>query len=234
MEDLLTSIRQAINENVGLPTEAAEAEPPDDSGGATNPGAMPAEAEPAPSRADEIAALRNKIASQLKEPREPFLASLPRPSSRPGGFTGLLSGRDESSSTAEESPPLRSHLLDEESPTGEDAAAQAPVESFTERRYERSFSSSWNSPPRPAFQPRPSYGEPGLLSPAASMATNAAFGRLAESMVVRTLGDHTIEQMAQDLLRGMLKQWLDDNLPVIVERLVREEIERVARRGAYR
>jgi cell pole-organizing protein PopZ len=29
----------------------------------------------------------------------------------------------------------------------------------------------------------------------------------------------------------MLKQWLDDNLPVLVERLVRAEIERVARGG---
>ena len=33
------------------------------------------------------------------------------------------------------------------------------------------------------------------------------------------------------MLRGMLKQWLDDNLPKLVERLVREEIERVARHG---
>jgi uncharacterized protein len=37
--------------------------------------------------------------------------------------------------------------------------------------------------------------------------------------------------MTRDLLRGMLKQWLDDNLPALVESLVREEIERVARRG---
>ncbi len=33
------------------------------------------------------------------------------------------------------------------------------------------------------------------------------------------------------MMRPMLKQWLDDNLPVIVERLVRAEIERVARGG---
>jgi hypothetical protein len=37
--------------------------------------------------------------------------------------------------------------------------------------------------------------------------------------------------MTRDLLRGMLKHWLDANLPGLVERLVREEIERVARRG---
>jgi cell pole-organizing protein PopZ len=33
------------------------------------------------------------------------------------------------------------------------------------------------------------------------------------------------------MLRPMLKQWLDDNLPAVVERLVRAEIERVARGG---
>jgi hypothetical protein len=31
------------------------------------------------------------------------------------------------------------------------------------------------------------------------------------------------------MLRPMLKQWLDENLPAIVERLVRAEIQRVAR-----
>jgi cell pole-organizing protein PopZ len=35
--------------------------------------------------------------------------------------------------------------------------------------------------------------------------------------------------MAEQMLRPMLQEWLDNNLPVLVERLVREEIERVAR-----
>jgi uncharacterized protein len=39
----------------------------------------------------------------------------------------------------------------------------------------------------------------------------------------------SMEAMARELLRPMLKEWLDDNLPTIVERLVRAEIERVAR-----
>jgi cell pole-organizing protein PopZ len=37
------------------------------------------------------------------------------------------------------------------------------------------------------------------------------------------------EEIASDLLRPMLQEWLDENLPTLVERLVREEIERVAR-----
>jgi hypothetical protein len=37
--------------------------------------------------------------------------------------------------------------------------------------------------------------------------------------------------MTRELLKVMLRQWLDDNLPGLVERLVREEIQRVARTG---
>jgi cell pole-organizing protein PopZ len=39
----------------------------------------------------------------------------------------------------------------------------------------------------------------------------------------------SLDEIAQDMLRPMLHDWLDDNLPTLVERLVREEIERVAR-----
>ena len=39
----------------------------------------------------------------------------------------------------------------------------------------------------------------------------------------------SFDEIAEDLLRPMLQDWLDDNLPTLVERLVREEIERVAR-----
>ena len=38
-----------------------------------------------------------------------------------------------------------------------------------------------------------------------------------------------MEDMAEAMLRPMLKDWLDNNLPVLVERLVREEISRIAR-----
>lgn len=41
----------------------------------------------------------------------------------------------------------------------------------------------------------------------------------------------SMEEMAEEMMRPLLQEWLDDNLPRIVERLVREEIERVARGG---
>ena len=40
-----------------------------------------------------------------------------------------------------------------------------------------------------------------------------------------------IENLTREMLRPMLKSWLDDNLPSLVERLVRAEIQRVARGG---
>lgn len=57
----------------------------------------------------------------------------------------------------------------------------------------------------------------------------ASFDELAQA--IRNGELKSLESMAQEMLRPMLQEWLDDNLPRIVERLVREEIERVARGG---
>ncbi len=43
-------------------------------------------------------------------------------------------------------------------------------------------------------------------------------------------GARTLEEMVLESLRPMLKGWLDQNLPDMVERLVKEEIQRLARR----
>ncbi len=43
-------------------------------------------------------------------------------------------------------------------------------------------------------------------------------------------GDRTLEDVVRDLLRPLLKAWLDENLPEIVERLARAEIARVVDR----
>ena len=39
----------------------------------------------------------------------------------------------------------------------------------------------------------------------------------------------TLEDVVRELLRPMLKQWLDDNLPQIVQATVDQEVERIAR-----
>jgi uncharacterized protein len=69
--------------------------------------------------------------------------------------------------------------------------------------------------------------EQGLISPATAAAVDAALNTLAEAVQVRN--GRTLEEVVTELLRPMLKSWLDDNLPSIVERLVRAEIERVTR-----
>jgi len=71
-------------------------------------------------------------------------------------------------------------------------------------------------------------GERGpLLSSATSAAVDSAFNALAHTVLVQNA--RTLEDLVREMLRPMLKTWLDDNLPGLVERLVRAEIERVAR-----
>ncbi|HEV2957324.1 MAG TPA: DUF2497 domain-containing protein [Xanthobacteraceae bacterium] len=81
-------------------------------------------------------------------------------------------------------------------------------------------------PPGPPAPRAPAIDSP-LLSNAASAAVHSAFGTLAHSVLAQN--PRTLEDLVKDMLRPMLKAWLDDNLPVMVERLVRAEIERVSR-----
>jgi len=73
----------------------------------------------------------------------------------------------------------------------------------------------------------PTKSEPPLLSAASGAKIGASFEALAESLLLRD--PRMIERLTREMLRPMLKEWLDDNLPNVVERLVRAEIERVAR-----
>ena len=73
---------------------------------------------------------------------------------------------------------------------------------------------------------RPDLQRP-LLSSATSTAVNSAFNALAQTVLVQNA--RTLEDLVKEMLRPLLKTWLDDNLPGLVERLVRAEIERVSR-----
>jgi hypothetical protein len=72
-----------------------------------------------------------------------------------------------------------------------------------------------------------------LLSSEAASAAHAAFNRLASSDAGNRFGGPRARPRRDHpgVLAALLKAWLDDNLPGLVERLVREEIERVARPG---
>lgn len=79
----------------------------------------------------------------------------------------------------------------------------------------------------PMSDPTPSDDE--LLSAHARHAATSAFQSLTRTVLVNS--GRTLDDIVSDMMRPMLREWLDDNLPGIVERLVRAEIERVARGG---
>jgi uncharacterized protein len=66
-----------------------------------------------------------------------------------------------------------------------------------------------------------------LVSSETSAAVDSAFSALAQTVLVQNA--RTLEDLVREMLRPMLKSWLDDNLPGMVEHLVRAEIERVSR-----
>jgi cell pole-organizing protein PopZ len=69
--------------------------------------------------------------------------------------------------------------------------------------------------------------EAPILSRATVAAVDSAFNSLAHTVLSNNA--RTLEDLVKEMLRPMLKSWLDDNLPQLVERIVRAEIERVSR-----
>jgi uncharacterized protein len=92
------------------------------------------------------------------------------------------------------------------------------------------------------IEPKLELGRERILSSATSGAAAAAFAQLGSLPRERRregelpLGgvDRTLEDIVRDMLRPLLQTWLDENLPGIVERLVREEIARVVGEAGLR
>jgi len=91
-------------------------------------------------------------------------------------------------------------------------------------------------PPPRDFPPLPPV--PDLALPEGLMGTNSAQNAAKALYVLQSglpmygpEGPRTLEVLVEDVLRPMLKAWLDDNLPPLVERLVQTEIDRLSRRG---
>jgi uncharacterized protein len=81
--------------------------------------------------------------------------------------------------------------------------------------------------PRAAEERRGALDDRGLISAVTSAAVESNFNALAH--VVHARDGRTVEELISELLRPLLKAWLDENLPSMVERLVGAEIERVSR-----
>lgn len=212
-----------------------------------------------PSMEEILASIRRIIADD--EPPKPAAAPLPQPapkhhdgprysegsknagdSKNPGDsksddgpksqddIDALLAGFDEAEPEPAPSPPARPAAAEPE--IFELSRADAVPERVgmirpVAQRTDVEFMDRPEPPPAPASAAT----DTPLLSAEAHAAVGAAFGSLANTILSNNA--RTIEDLVKEMLRPMLKTWLDDNLPQLVERLVRAEIERVSR-GAGR
>jgi cell pole-organizing protein PopZ len=67
-----------------------------------------------------------------------------------------------------------------------------------------------------------------LVSREVNNAVHAAFNALAQTVLVNN--SRTLEDLLREMLQPILTVWINDNLPGIVERLVRFEIEQISPR----
>ncbi|UDF04621.1 DUF2497 domain-containing protein [Asticcacaulis sp. AND118] len=85
--------------------------------------------------------------------------------------------------------------------------------------------------PKPAPAPRVDYNTTShIVSERTVQSAVSAFGQLTSASLLPREG-RTIEDLLTEILRPMLQNWLDGNLPAIVETAVREEVERLARQA---
>ena len=233
MEELLASIRKAIHDDIGEVPASMSSQ----ASGSLYKGSMRElhvrVGEEAGAAAAEIQQLREKI--NRSRASDPPVRDVP---SRSAGLSAALQAETPRRSwrDLEPQPTLRPTIVDAEySPQPQPQPRrdyQPQIQPATEPPHYRE--AQWHEEP-PASLPPPrdyrSRPEPGMMSGDTTQAVQSAFNRLAENVLNRATGDRSLEEMTRDMLRGMLKQWLDDNLPQMVEHMVREEIERVARRG---
>jgi uncharacterized protein len=241
VEDLLASIRKAIDDDLGgLAATAAASFTTDTQQGTLMRGAIREmrvsygnDTSNSKEADIEIAELRTRItksrgANAFVTPKmQPTPRAVERltPAQKRGGITEILA-KPAPQAIVEPAPTLRQSFADEEQ-------YEPPVlqDEMTEWQEPQLYA---EAPPEEYYQPEPIYApqqQQALVSPQASYAAQASFQNLADTILARATSERSLEDMTRELLRGMLKTWLDDNLPTLVESLVREEIERVARRG---
>jgi cell pole-organizing protein PopZ len=88
-------------------------------------------------------------------------------------------------------------------------------------------------PPKPKPAPRrePEQDFDSILTSVAETAAYEGFSELARRTAVEEGGGITLEEIVRGELKPLLRGWLDKHLPPIIERLVQEELERVAKRA---
>jgi len=248
MEEILASIRRIIADDEAKPAAAAE-KPPAAVAQPKPAAAPPAAAKPAAKPAAVQAAV-----AKAPPPAKPVPPPPPSPPPAPAAaasnnqddIDALLAGLDEATSEAEiRSPAPEADVFEL---TDEMAVPDEPQVPFSKIEPEDDLVFSENTaikaaPRQPAFEPPPlieSSATPSqqmpsqqvsqqILSRSTVSAVESAFHSLANTVLSNNA--RTLEDLVKEMLRPMLKSWLDDNLPSLVERIVKAEIERVSRGG---
>jgi cell pole-organizing protein PopZ len=236
MEEILASIRRIIADDEAKPAEKAASPAP--SASSASSGAAPPVAKPAVMT--EI--LPSAIAAAKATPaKAPVPNPAPAASNSQDDIDAMLAGLDAATSEAEVRPPLPDgdvfELTDEMALPDPQPAPFRTVEPEDDLEFSEAAAAS--APPRaqrqPAFEPPPLYESPAappqppqqILSRSTVSAVESAFNTLANTVLSNNA--RTLEDLVREMLRPMLKSWLDDNLPGLVERIVKAEIERVSR-----
>ncbi|MBE0705495.1 MAG: DUF2497 domain-containing protein [Afipia sp.] len=206
MEEILASIRRIISD--------------DDA----KPAAAPAEAAPAPAPAPKAAAPAMKAASAPVATPIPPVAPTPAPAAKNSQdeIDAMLASFDAPAPAAAASAaPAVEEAEDVFELTEQMAVPAAAAEGF--QKVEPHDDLEFTESPPPASKAE----EAPVLSATTAKAVESAFNSLATTVLSNNA--RTLEDLVKEMLRPMLKSWLDDNLPTLVERIVKAEIERVAR-----
>jgi cell pole-organizing protein PopZ len=239
MEEILASIRRIIADDEAKPPAAEKS-----AGPAAAPAKPAAPAAKAPVMNDippsAIPAAKAAAAKAATPPPKPAPPPAAGASNGQDDIDALLAGLDEATSEAEIRPAPPEEVEEVFELTDEMAvAAPEPEPAFrkVEPQDDVEFTETASARAlhrQPAYDP-PSYDSPAapppqqMLSHSTVSAVESAFHTLANTVLSNNA--RTLEDLVKEMLRPMLKSWLDDNLPGLVERIVKAEIERVSRGG---
>ncbi len=228
MEEILASIRRIIADDEAKPASAEKAASPP---AAAKPAVMkdipPSAIAPAP----KLAAAPKPAPPAPPPPPPP--APEPVVSNNQDDIDAMLASLDAATPEADIRPAQPEadvfELTDEMALP--DPAPPAASFNKIEPADDIEFSEAKASRRQPAYEPPFESAAPArpILSHSTVSAVESAFNSLANTVLSNNA--RTLEDLVKEMLRPMLKSWLDDNLPGLVERIVKAEIERVSRGG---
>jgi uncharacterized protein len=247
MEEILASIRRIIADDEAKPPAAQKPSSPAAPAKPEKPGAAAPAARapvmndipPSVIPAAQAAAAKAAAAAVKAAPAPAAPAAAPAASNSQDDIDAMLAGLDEATSEAEVRPPLPDgevfELTDEmvlpNPPPPPPQASFHKVEAQDDVEFAETAAAR-TAHRRPMFEPPPfesaAAAQPQqILSRSTVSAVESAFNSLANTVLSNNA--RTLEDLVKEMLRPMLKSWLDDNLPGLVERIVKAEIERVSR-----